>query len=436
MKLPNWAGISKVGVKEYIAVFCLTVVLALMMLVAAAFLPQSIIQGHVVDSVDLVYQDLENNYLFDKSEGSKLDVFTDIMMLRMSLTTNDSYLGSVLTNPVYVYNDLAEWEGSAKTLADLSYGKPADGAWFYTRYWMGFRVVLRMALLFFTYAQIKRYLAFLFFSLFTAVICNISKHANSRIAFCFALSIILVRPHVMASSMQLTCCFLIAFVAMLLIPWLKGNPKWEGLFFLELGMLTMYFDFYTVPLVTMGFPLMYLCILKQEAEEPVLDKSLVRNMGLWFAGYGLMWVAKLVVTSTLTSQNALADGFASFFSRIGVAKNLEEAQYYSLNAAAEGLRKAILSDELGAVIYLAGAGVILAVVLIKLLRGQASSGTFRKAMPYLIFAAIPLAWFVITRQPIALHYFFQYRTIALTHWAAGVFGCYLLSAKKDPVQTK
>lgn len=436
MKRPNWAGFSRIGVKEYIAVFCFTVVLALLMLVVSAFFPQSIIQGHVVDSVDLVYQDMENDYLFDKSEGSKLDVFTDIMMLRMSLTTNDNYLGSVLTNPVYVYDDLAEWEGSAQTLADLSYGKPADNAWFYTRYWMGFRVVLRLALLFFTYAQIKRYLAFLFFSLFAAVICNISKHVNSKIAFLFAISIILVRPHVMASSMQLTCCFLIAFIAMLLIPWLKRNPKWEGLFFLELGMLTMYFDFYTVPLVTMGFPLMYLCILKQEAEERVLDRAMARNMGVWFAGYGLMWVAKLMLTSLLTSQNALADGFASFFSRIGVAKDLEKAQYYSLEAAAEGLRKAIFSDDLGAVIYLAGIGILLAVVLFKVIRGKTYFETFRKAMPYLIFAAIPLVWFVITRQPIALHYFFQYRTIALTHWAAGVFGCYLLSAKKDPVKMK
>ena len=437
MKIPNWARFSRIGLKEYIAVFCLTVVLALGMLVFCAFLPQSVIQGHIVDSVDLAFQDLENDYLFDKSEASKLDVFTDIMILRMSLTTNDNYLGSVLTNPVYVFDDLEEWEGSAQTLANLSYGEAADNAWFYTRYWMGFRVVLRLALLFFTYAQIKRYLAFLFFSLFAATICSVSKHSNSKIAFLFALSIILIRPHVMATSMQLTCCFLIAFVAMLLVPWLKENPKWEGLFFMELGMLTMYFDFYTVPLVTMGFPLLYLCILKQEDGEVVCGKYLLRNVGIWFAGYGLMWVAKLVLTSALTSQNALADGFASFFSRIGVAKDLERVESYSLEKAVDGLQKAIFSDTMGAAIYLLCAGAILAVVLFKVIRGQICAGTFRNAMPYLIIAAMPLVWFVITKQPIALHYFFQYRTIALTHWAAGVFGYYLLWAKRaEPLKTK
>lgn len=429
MKIPDWANFTRIGAKEYIAVFCITVILALVLLIISAFLPQYIIQEHVVESVDLVMQDLENNYIFDKSEASQMDVFTDIMMLRTSLTTNDSYLGSVLTNPVYTYADLPVWEGSGETLAKLAYDEPADGVWFYTRYWMGFRVVLRLALTFFNYAQIKRYLSFLFLGLFAAAICSVSKHANSRIAFFFALGIILVRPHVMATSMQLTCCFFIAFAAMLLIPWLHRHGKWGCMFFMELGMITMYFDFYTVPLVTLGFPLMYLFILKQEEVASASFKELIRNMAAWFLGYGLMWVAKLVLTSLLTSENALADGFGSFFNRVGIEKNAELTEYYSLEAAFEGVRKTMFSDDLGAVIYLLCAGVILAVVLYRVIRGQTSIQNLRNAVPYLFFAAMPIVWFVITRQPVAIHYFFQYRTIALTHWAAGVFLYYLLPEK-------
>lgn len=429
MRLPNWANFSEIGMKEYIFVFCITVLLALLLLTASAFLPQYIIQENVVESIDLIQSDIENNYLFDKSVGSELDVFTDIMMLRTSLTTNDSYLGSILTNPVYTFGGLREWEDAGVTLANLAYGESPDDVWFYTRYWMGFRVVLRMALTLFNYAQIKRYLSFLFLGLFAAVICSASKYANSRIAFFFALSIILVRPHVMATSMQLTCCFLIAFAAMLLIPWLHRHGKWEGMFFMELGMLTMYFDFYTVPLVTLGFPLMYLFILKQEAAEPVSLKNLLRNIAAWFAGYGMMWLAKLLLTTLLTSENALSDGLGSFFNRVGLEKNTELAEFYSLEAAFEGIREAVFSDDLGAVVYLLCAGVILAFVLYQVMRGRISMQNLRNAVPYLLFAALPLIWFVITRQPVAIHYFFQYRTIALTHWAAGVFLCYLLPAK-------
>ena len=429
MKPSNQGLFSRMGKKEYILVFCLTVMAALFLLIVAAYLPQSLIQEHMAESIDLVYEDLANNYILDKSEGSQIDVFTDIMMLRTSVTTNDRYLGSVLTNPVYAYNGLPVWEGSAETLAKLTYGEPADSVWFYARYWMGFRVVLRLALTFLNYAQIKRYLSFLFLILFAAVICSVSKHANSRIAFLFALSIILVRPHVMASSMQLTCCFFIAFGAMLLIPWLRHHGKWEGLFFMELGMLTMYFDFYTVPLVTMGFPLLYLCILKREEPETFSVKDILKNLFAWFAGYGLMWVAKLGLTSVLTSVDALGDGFASLFSRIGIAKDMEFEAYYSLEAAFEGIWKAVFSDGRGMAVYLFCVGILLAVVFYKVLRGRASCKTLAAAWPYLLFAAIPFAWFVITKQPIALHYFFQYRTIALSYWSIGVFLYYLLPAK-------
>lgn len=429
MKLPKWREFSKIGAKGYIGAFCITVLLALVLLVMSAFLPQYLIQQHVADSVDLVYFDLENNYLFDRSIGSKLDVFTDIMMLRTSLTTNDRYLGSVLTNPVYVYNDLEEWEGSAKTLARLSYDEPSDGVWFYTRYWMGFRVVLRLALTFFTYGQIKRYLATLFLGLFAAVLCSVSKHANSRIAFFFALSIVLIRPHVMATSMQLTCCFFLAFAAMLLIPRLQGRTKWEALFFMELGMLTMYFDFYTVPLITLGFPLMYLSVLEQEKNLSFSWKHTLGDMTAWFLGYGGMWLTKLGLTSLLTSEHALRDGFQSLLTRTGIQKDAARMQNYSVQAAFRGIREAVFSDELGTAVYLLCAGVILAAVLWKVLKGHVSRKAFRMAAPYLFFAVLPLIWFVITREPVSIHYFFQYRTIALTHWAAGVFLHYLLCRK-------
>ena len=429
MKKPNWMNFSRIGAKEYIAAFCITVLLGLLLLVISAFLPQSLIQRHTVESVDLVMQDHQNNYLFDHSKGSEMDVFTDIMILRTSLTTNDRYLGSVLTNPVYTYEGLPVWEGSGKTLAKLAYDQPADGVWFYTRYWMGFRVAVRLALTFLNYAQIKRYLAFLFFSLFAATICSVAKHASSKIAFFFALSIILVRPHIIATSMQFTCCFFIAFAAMLMIPWLYRHGKWEGLFFMEVGMITMYFDFYTVPLLTLGFPLMYLCIVKRENAMKVSYRELLRNGTAWFLGYGLMWVAKLILTSLLTSENALADGFRSFFSRVGIEKDPNLEQYYSLKEAFEGIRETVFSDEAGALIYLTCAAVILMIVLWKLFRKEVSVKSFRNASLYLFFAAMPIVWFVITKQPVAIHYFFQYRNIALTHWAAGVFLYYLLPAK-------
>jgi len=370
MNEPNWVNSSKIGIKVYVTAFCATVFLAVILLAAAAFLPQMPISNHVLDSIWTIEQDLANMYLFDNTEASKLDVNTDLMMLRTSLGTNSRYLGSILTNPVYEYSELSGWYSTAETITRLSYDMPADGVWYYARYWMGFRVLMRLALTFFTYTQIKRYLSFLFLCLFAATVCSVSKHTNSKIAFFFALSIILVRPHVMATSMQLTCCFFIAFIAMLLIPWLHRHQKWEALFFMEVGMITMYFDFYTVPLVTVGFPLLYLFALKQEEPVSYSLGKMLRNLAAWFSGYGFMWIAKLTLTSLLTSVDALGQGFHSFSTRIGIEKDLDLEKYYSVKAAFESVREVVFSDETGAVVYLLCSGTILAAVLYQVLRGK------------------------------------------------------------------
>ena len=136
----------KDGILKYIVAFCMTVVLALGLLVMAAFLPQTPILMNVQESVDLIAQGYQNKYIFEESASSKLDIGSDIMMVRGSLSTNRRYLGSVLTNPFYTYEGLDEWEDVSETVARLSYDIPADNVWYYSRYWMGFRVLLRLAI--------------------------------------------------------------------------------------------------------------------------------------------------------------------------------------------------------------------------------------------------------------------------------------------------
>ena len=118
-----------------------------------------------------------------------------------------------------------------------------------------------------------------------------------------------------------------------------------------------------------------------------------------------------------------------------------------IKSLCKAAKRAILYNELGeggelrrqwigtgTAIYLLCVGAIFSIVLMKLIRGHGSARTFRNAAVYLLFVAIPFIWFVITKQPIALHYFFQYRTIALSYWATGVFLHYLLSAKRTEMK--
>lgn len=413
----------------YLGAFALTVLLALILLIGCALLPQELICEHLADSVGTVERDTRDQYIFDRSAASKADVGTDVLMLQASISTNNRYLGAVLTNPIYTYSDLPDWEDLHEVIARQAYDIPHDGVWLYARYWMGFRVILRLALTLFNYAQIKRYLAVIFFNLFALVMTSVAKHSNLRNGFLFALSVILVRPHVIASSMQFTCCFLIAFAAMLLIPWLYRHPRYEGLFFMEVGMVTMYFDFYTVPLITFGFPMLYLCLLRLEGGERISVRAVLKRFAAWAAGYGLMWIAKLTLTSLLTSVNGLAQGLSSFAVRVGIKKEAHLEKYNSVKAALDALGEAIFSDQTGKIVYLLMLALVVIVVLVQIGKKHVALAHMRRGLPLMFLAAMPFIWFLVTIQPVAIHAYFQYRSIVLTYWGVGIYVQYLLGTR-------
>ena len=411
----------------YAGVFVITVFLALILLIGCAILPQNQINEHVLDSISTITRDIREDYIIsDHSKGSMLDVATDSLMIHASVGTNSRYLGSVLTNPIYGYSDLPDWRDRDEVLTRLAYDMPHDTVWFYARYWMGFRVLLRLALTFLTYNQIKRYLAFVFFTAFAMAICSVAKNTNARAAFLFAFSVILVRPHVIAACMQFSCCFLISFFAMLLIPWLCWHPRYEGVFFMEVGMITMYFDFYTVPLITFGLPMIYLCLMFLEREKPIRIKWVLKRFAAWMAGYGLMWIAKLTLTSALTPVNALVQGFGAFAERVGIQKEESLTNYYSVETASKAVGEVIFSDETGKVIYLFVLTLIVLVAVGYMIRNKAWIGRFGKGLPLLLLAAMPFGWFAATLQPLAIHAFFQYRSIVLAYWGMSAYAEFLI----------
>ena len=414
------------GRRKYAVVFFASVILALVLLLLAAFAPQGRILDNLWESMDYLRAEGLYPHLADYSDSTRLDNYTDAMMLLESAVTNRYYPGSVLTNPVYRYEEAGE--NVIELLGSYLNGAPQDSTDFYVRYWMGFRVWLRAALTFLNYFQIRRYLAVGFFALFAAAMCGIARQVDGKLAFAFALSVILVRPYVIVNSMQYCCCFYIMFAAMLLAPVIRRYPGWRGIFFMEIGVVTMYFDFYTVPLITLGFPLVYLCAMERKNGESLSWRRIGKDILLWFAGYVLMWLAKLGLTSALTSVNALENGLASLMGRLGLTQTPGLEKYYSLELALQRLQDAIFCDLEGKTIFLMALAIVAAVVLLRMVRGKASGAN--ALLPLLVIAVLPFGWFLATVQPIVLHHYFQYRIIALTYWAAGTFVYFLLWGKK------
>ena len=408
------------------AAFLLSVVFAMVFLLAGACLPQQAIDANILASAEAMLPDGDYPVIADKSYASMLDVTTDALILAESKATSISNWETILTNPLYETGD----GGTVQQLYWYATGENQEVSRYYVQYWMGFRPIVRLLLTFLDYYHIIRYTAFACFCLFAAAMCSVAKHTDTKTAFLFALSIILVRPHIVAVSLQFSCCFFIALPAMLLVPWLRRHPKWEGLFFLELGIATMYFDFYTTPILTFGLPMIYLYAINAKENKTISLGRIRANALSWSAGYGGMWVAKLLITSLLTGADGVGAGMASFMGRIGITKTPGLEAYYNPVMALRTVAKSLYSDQQGKWILAAACGVFAVVLAICFLRRRHSFRELLSHKALLVIAALPLVWFMAAAQPTANHHWFQYRGIAVTFWAGLTYLQYLLQPRE------
>lgn len=416
----------------YLIAFGVTVFLAFALLILAAYLPQEPIDDHVRESAEILKR--EGNYIAiaDYTDGATLDNFSDAMILMESKGMSRNSLSYTLLNPVYSYEST---EGKVGDLYNYAHDAEPVPSWFYSRYWMGFRTVVRPLLVIMNYMQIRQYLSYIFFLLLAVLIASISRKINLRTGLAFAVSIILVKPNVICSSMQFSCCFLIAFLAMLLIPWLHRHEAYEKLFFMEVGMMTMYFDFYTTPILTFGLPMIYLYLLRAKEGHVTPAKQILGNGGVWLLGYGLMWIAKMVLTSILTSDNTIQSAFGSLFYNTGI-KGAEKVNLVDLYLSVYNkIKETVFTDGIADVFVLIGIVLLAAILAYRLYKGTLHLRDFAKYKTILLIAAFPIIWFVIAARPLINHYYFQYRSIAAVFWAIGGYLCLLWKEENRVVTT-
>ena len=409
----------------YILAFCTTVILAVVLLAITAHLPQTLIDANVEHSAQIMI--LEGAYLdtLDHTWAGRLDNWTDALMLMESKAMTSDDMATILVNPLFDYgkgtpvDNLYEY---VKDDAPVSSGG-------YVRYWMGFRVILRLLLVFFNYYQIKRYVAFMFFVLFSVLLCIICKKIGSKEGIVFAISVILIRPYVVCYSLQFSCCFLIAFAAMFLVLWVDRYEKWEKVYFMEVGMITMYFDFYTTPIITLGMPLIFLYLLRNARGKITCAKQILSDSAAWFVGYGFMWIAKLVLTTIFTSNNALENGFNSMRGWLLVNENGQNVGIWNVVEAYKNIAMSVFSDKEGFITGL----LIIVVLLVRIVRlvcnGTICWSKMLQNKCILLITLMPIIWFAVAARPTAGHFWFQYRGIVVSYW--GIFSLLLIAFKTN-----
>lgn len=289
-------------------------------------------------------------------------------------------------------------EALAQALADDNFSAPVYP---YFRYWHGYLVPLRLWLTVVDYHTFTIVNILLLCLAAVWAVWGVATRLSRKTALLFGVVILIAAPWEIGGCLQFLPCFMIMLVgcaAALMWPRLTDTPLRMALFFFTTGTLTVFFDFLTTPVITLGFPAALLILRRRKGG---CDASPLRSLLLmsvaWGAGYFGLWAAKWGLAAAYG-----ADIFADI------------TQAISLRAGSStGFPKfdaLMVPLTVGCVILLVGAVVLV-------YKGYPSVPTDKALV---VIALLPVVWTLITRNHTVVHYYFTWRSFLLSLFCLGV----------------
>lgn len=353
--------------------------------------------------------------------STQLDTYTDAWMLgisvydeesslfRKALSCNRAEYGNGPKESIGLYLDSLTEPDSNNNGNQL---ETVD----YPRYWHGYLTILKPLLLIFSYADIRVFNMFAQTFLVMLICAELLKRNHKREIFAYIMSILFIMPIVIPLSIQFSVIFYVANIAtyILLRKYETFDSKGMLFLFFELtGMCTSYFDFLTYPIATLGMPLCILIMIEQEKAENVFNiiKRIIQNSISWGFGYAAMWASKWVLASVVLHENIIMNAISQVAMRSATESASED-----LSMKETLLRNVEFYLNPPHILIVIASVALLIIILIKT---RTKLSEFAKnAVPWLMVACYPLAWYILARQHSYEHHWFTFRGLMVT-----VFAC-------------
>lgn len=180
----------------------------------------------------------------------------------------------------------------------------------YGRYWHGYLVFLRPILMFFSYEEIK-YIGLLIHIVGISLIYFSVRRISNFLAKGLIISFLLYGWLTAWLSFQFYATYFIVYIAGYLSIRIQKNSY--ALFFFIIGMVVAFFDLLSVPLLTLGIPLLIIYSKEKDINISYIFLCCV----LWLSGYTLFWIAKPLIATCILQQNIIADFWHQALYRVG-----------------------------------------------------------------------------------------------------------------------
>lgn len=396
------------SVLKSIIVFILAVTGGFLLICAVYLLPTEKTCLHVRESGEALEQEGDYYLLLPKDEHTKLDNFTDaIMLLTSSYNGEESIIDKAVNNyRIYV-------KKQTKAVSCQNCGLPINEkykqVYSYPRYWHGYMVVLKPLLMFLNLDEIRQLNLFIILTEMLIIGALMCRRKLTIYLVPFSLAIAFLNPTTVSASLQNSTSFHVMMAAIILLLSLWNKKYFQQhlyLFFLCTGILTSYVDFLTYPVVTLGFPLIIFFLLSDCTKISEGIRKLLQYSLLWCTGYGGMWISKWILATLLTGQNHIQDGISKIISRsssnIGNGANatlidVYQAQwsYFSQSAFRHILLVLLIAE--------------IFILIIKKVRLE----KWRTSLILICITLYPFIWYGCVKNHSTIHCMFTYRGLSI-----------------------
>lgn len=311
----------------------------------------------------------------------------------------------------------------------------------YARFWHGYLVIMKPLTALLQYTQI-RYISMLLFFMLTYILLNrIREKIGIDFSYWFLFVFLMAYSFMVPMTIQYATSYYIFIGFSIIILNNYDKPDFHkrlGMLFFVAGSLDNFLEWYTTPLLTLGMPMLFLCMLWIKNGYPD-KKQLAMFIGLsllWAAGYSFTWISKWIVASVILNRNILREvtSRANTYSEFAVDHSVESLGLSSvlicINNNLKGWWHIFVKGQQG--VYLLTEVMLSAFLVLykKYLKGhnfdkEKCIEALKECMSLLLTALYPFVWCVVDTGHTMWHSWWCFRLFMITFAALGFAVIYI-----------
>lgn len=303
----------------------------------------------------------------------------------------------------------------------------------YSRYWQGYALFLRPLSIFLSIANIRYLNMIVLLGLLALCTVKISEAIHPAAAAAFLLGLAATFLWLAPFNMQ----YFTVTALTLVFSWVivAARRRWNHaslpILFLCFGSLTNFFDYLTFPILTLGYPLILLLLLRRHNGESRTFASELRVLlvcsAAWCGGYAFTLLAKGVFGTLILGTNVLGE-------------ILQYAAYRVDGALPDGYRSGVsawmaISYNLNAFFNMRNLCMFAASLLwflLMALRRPGSGKGWKASLPLLGVALFPYVWYAVLQNHSIMHCYFTFKAQAVTYFGVSAYVISLIDFSGKP----